>query len=260
MKISKNIFATSFRFNLLIVWCSIFFASTLFATTPFEDGNAAFAKKDFPAAIKNYEQILESGQYSAELYFNLGNAYYKNKELGRAILNYERAAKYDSGNADIQHNLANAKTKLIDEIEPLPPFFVTQFFGGIRDTFSSTGWAIFSLLFLWAGFGVFILKMLNKFNLTTSLSKIIGISSIVLAVIGTIFGIAKTSFDKNHNEAIIIQNAIDFKTAPDEISENIMDLHEGTKVVLIDKIEDWYKVKLADGDEGWIQEEDLEVI
>lgn len=260
MKILKNTFATSLRLNLLVVWCSIFFSSTLFATTPFEDGNAAFAKKDFPTAIKNYEQILESGQYSAELYFNLGNAYFKNKELGKAILNYERAAKYGSGNADIHYNLENAKTELIDEIEPLPPFFVTQFFSGIRDLFSSMGWAIFSLLFLWISFGVFILKMLNKLKFTSSISKIIGISSLVLAVIGTVFGLAKTNFEKNHKEAVIIQNAIDFKTAPEEISENIMDLHEGTKVILIDKIEDWYKVKLADGDEGWIQEEDLETI
>lgn len=260
MKISKNTNATSFRLNLLVVWCSIFFTSTLFSASPFEDANAAFAKKDYATAIKNYEQILGTGQYSADLYFNLGNAYLKNKKLGKAILNFERAAKYDSGDPDIQHNLAIAKESIIDDIEPLPPFFIMQFFGGIRDIFSSTGWAVFSLFFLWIGFGVFILKMINKLNLTPSLSKIIGISALVLAGLGTIFGIAKTSFDKNHKEAIIIQNAIDFKTAPDEISENIMDLHEGTKVVLIDKIEDWYKVKLADGDEGWIQEGDLEVI
>ncbi len=260
MKISKNTNTTSFRLNLLVVWCSIFFTSTLFSASPFEDANAAFAKKDYATAIKNYEQILGTGQYSADLYFNLGNAYLKNKKLGKAILNFERAAKYDSGDPDIQHNLAIAKESIIDDIEPLPPFFITQFFGGIRDIFSYTGWAVFSLFFLWIGFGVFILKKINKLNLTPSLSKIIGISALVLAGLGTIFGIAKTSFDKNHKEAIIIQNAIDFKTAPDEISENIMDLHEGTKVVLIDKIEDWYKVKLADGDEGWIQEGDLEVI
>jgi len=230
------------------------------SATSFEDANAAYAKKDYPTAIKNYEQILESGKYSAELYFNLGNAYLKNKELGKAILNYERAKKYDSGNADIQHNLSSVKSMLIDKIEPLPPFFVTHFFGGIRDFFSSLGWAIFSLLFLWIGLGLFIFKILKKLSLSNNLTKIIGITSLVLAGIGTIFGIAKTSYDKNHKEAIITQNAIDFKSAPDEISENIMDLHEGTKVVLVDKIEDWFKVKLADGNEGWIQEEDLETI
>ena len=79
MKILKNIFATSFRLHFLVVWYSIFFTTILFSATPFEDANAAFAKKDYPTAIKNYEQILESGQYSPELYFNLGNAYFKNR-------------------------------------------------------------------------------------------------------------------------------------------------------------------------------------
>jgi len=171
MKISKNIFASSFRLHFLVVWCSILFTASIFSATSLEDANAAFAKKDYPTAIKNYEQILESGQYSPELYFNLGNAYFKNKELGKAILNYERAAKYNSGNGDIQHNLTIAKNEMVDEIEPLPPFFVIQFFGGIRDILSSTGWAIVSLLFLWIGLGVFILKMLNKLNLSKSLTK-----------------------------------------------------------------------------------------
>jgi SH3-like domain-containing protein len=37
-------------------------------------------------------------------------------------------------------------------------------------------------------------------------------------------------------------------------------LHEGTKVDVLDQINDWKKIKIANGNVGWTQEENLEII
>jgi len=42
-----------------------------------EKANAYYTTEEYNQAISLYEQIVQTGKESAELYFNLGNAYYK---------------------------------------------------------------------------------------------------------------------------------------------------------------------------------------
>ena len=227
----------------------------------FEIGNKAFDAGKFTEAIQSYESIIEAGEHSTEIYFNLANAHYKNNNVGKAILNYERALKLSNGNKDVLKNLAIAKTKTTDEIEPLPPFFVTEFFGNIRDTFSSTSWAIFSLFFLWIGLGILILKNLNKKSfIPVHFRRPIVIASLSLALLGFLLGFAKNYHDHNFQEAIVLVKKTGLKEGADDSSPEFLSLHEGTKVELLDRIGDWLKVRLADGDEGWLNETDLEII
>ena len=43
----------------------------------FQKANAAYAEGKYEAAVQAYEEILASGQTSAELHYNLANAHYK---------------------------------------------------------------------------------------------------------------------------------------------------------------------------------------
>ena len=43
----------------------------------FEKANTFYNDGKYAEAIDNYQAILESGQHSADVYFNLGNANYK---------------------------------------------------------------------------------------------------------------------------------------------------------------------------------------
>ena len=53
----------------------------------FKKGNEFYELGQYQEAIKNFEEIIDNGYESWELYYNLGNAYFKNKQLGKAILN-----------------------------------------------------------------------------------------------------------------------------------------------------------------------------
>ena len=68
---------------------------TTFSSNTLEDatkaeGDSAYIKEDYAAAIQIYEALLKNGE-AADVYYNLGNSYYKIGEIAKAVLNYERA-------------------------------------------------------------------------------------------------------------------------------------------------------------------------
>ena len=57
----------------------------------FDKATEHYNKGEYTKAIENYEEILENGQHSAELYFNLGNCHYKLNAIGPSVFYYEKA-------------------------------------------------------------------------------------------------------------------------------------------------------------------------
>jgi uncharacterized protein YgiM (DUF1202 family) len=57
--------------------------------------------------------------------------------------------------------------------------------------------------------------------------------------------------------AIIFKQTTEIKNAPTLNSDTVFELHEGTKVVVLDAIDDWKKIKLSDGKTGWIIADDM---
>ena len=48
--------------------------------------------------------------------------------------------------------------------------------------------------------------------------------------------------------------------APSASSDEVFELHEGTKVIVLDALDNWKKIKIADGKTGWIIADDLKEI
>ena len=65
---------------------------------------------------------------------------------------------------------------------------------------------------------------------------------------------------KKPKTAILINKEIDLKTAADKESPTIFILHSGTKIRLIDELGDWRKVRLPNGDLGWLEKGSFESI
>src|SRR6266702_1528366 len=57
----------------------------------FAKANQDYAQGNFKEAISGYETLVRSGQWSANLFYDLGNAYFRTDAFGHAILNYARA-------------------------------------------------------------------------------------------------------------------------------------------------------------------------
>ena len=105
------------------------------------EADKAYQENDFAGAIEQYEAILEAGQESAAIYYNLGNSYYKSENIAKAILNYERALLLNPGDADTRFNLELAKSKTIDKVTPTSEVFIVTWFRSLTNMMSEAAWA-----------------------------------------------------------------------------------------------------------------------
>lgn len=246
---------TSWKLKRIFIYLLLLSAATVFANTPqelFDQANTAYTKGQYTKAIEQYEAILSSGAFSTEVYYNLGNAYWKNKELGKAVLNFERVLKVAPSDADAAYNLAIVQEQLVDDLDVIGTFFLKKWWQSFYKTLSSFTWGILTLLTICASVGGLILWL---FATERDRKKKGFIGGLLLLVLSTIFFFAarsQGSYEANSQQAIVLEKAIDLKNGPDAQSTKLIGIHEGLKVDLLDKIGNWYKVKLSNGEQGWL--------
>src|SRR5437667_8390988 len=98
--------------TLAILFCLTFgIASVGFAQSDaeFAKANQGYAQGRFKEAIDGYESLVRSGQWSANVFYDLGNAYFRTNDFGRAILNYERSLALEQHHPEATANLQIAR-------------------------------------------------------------------------------------------------------------------------------------------------------
>ena len=234
---------------ILVLVSSLGYSQTV--TDLFEKGNSSYKNGDYKTAITLYRSIEAQNKVSSELYFNLGNCYYKLNKVAPTIYNYEKALRLDPNNEDARNNLIFAKRLTLDRIEKLPQS-VFQKLQASLFVIDYASWGYFSILF-----SVFtaLLFLGYYFSLTSSNKRLFFSSGIITALLLICsFSIAYTQYQSlmNKKEAIIFSEEAIVKTEPTVNSDESFVLHEGTKVVLLDTVDDWKKIKLVDGKIGWL--------
>ncbi len=221
-------------------------------TANLEAASAAYAKGDYKSAITQYEQVLAAGKHSEALYYNLGNCYFKNGDLGKAILNFERVLLLDANDKDALNNLAVARLQLKDEITTIPPFFLKKWWIGLRNIASVNVWGILGLLLFWGGVAGLVLWQIAKSREKRKQGFLAGIILVLLSLLPISLALSANSHAKNSNEGVILVSEVILRSGPDNLSDEVFVLHQGTKVELLDLIDSWYKVRLANGEKGWL--------
>lgn len=249
--------------GLILIGC-LMFSLLLFGQDQleqdFQKANEAFAAKQYVKAIEGYEKILSAGYESVEVYFNLGNSYYKNQQLGRAILNYERGLYFDPGNDDLIYNLKIAESELKDDLSEVPPFFLSRWWKNMVQLASAGTWSVMALLLLWLGVGGLMVWLKSEERSQKKRGFLIGIALILISILPFMLALGKANLDKDTGLAILLEQEIPLRSAPDAESNELQLLHEGTKLNLLDVIGDWYKVRLINGEEGWLPMDAMERI
>ncbi len=223
----------------------------------FEQGKELYKNGKYQQAITAWRQILDNGEHSAELYFNLGNAQYKLNHIGPSVYYYEKALQLSPNDTDIKNNLAFAENARIDSIEPLPKTVFSKWYHSISEIFTFNGWAIlavaFSVIFV-------VLFLFYYFAFSERRKRLLFVSSmffgILLIASLTMAFLTYSDYSKNQ-PAIIFASEIEVKTEPSMGSNAAFTLHEGTKVQILAQDGNWYRIALADGKDGWIPSTDL---
>ena len=106
--------------TLVLLFLVSFFLGGAQVELDFEKANSLYNEGVYAAAIQAYENILNKGLHSAEVYYNLANCYYKQNNVGHSIYYYEKALVLAPKDKSILNNLAFAQKMTVDKIEPVP--------------------------------------------------------------------------------------------------------------------------------------------
>ena len=223
----------------------------------FEEGNTAYNNGDFFKAVTLYEQTLLTGKHSASLYFNLGNAYYRLNKVAESIYNYEKARQLDPENEDFKVNSAFAQNMTIDAIEPLPESQLSQIQNSLYALASASIWSKIIVLFVWLFAIFFSIYLLNKTIKLKRLFFVLSLFSLILFLSSFTIKFFANAEQENKKYAIIFSNEINIWSEPNLRAEIQFTLHEGTKVELLDSLDEWKKIRIANGSEGWIKNASL---
>ena len=243
-----------------LVFIFLFITQIFLAQNGFEKGNALYQKGEYEAAISAYESVLNGKQQSAEVYFNLGNCYYKLNKVAPAIYNYEKALVFHPNDSEIRNNLKFAQKMTIDEIKEVPKVGFAKLLRDFTAIFHYDSWAwiavSLSTLFLLFFVGYY-------FSQITLWKRIFFIGMFVLVfliLISVLAAIFEKDHDVNERPAIIFAEVAEVKGEPKASSSDVFVLHEGTKVYIKETLDNWRKVELTDGSEGWMESSSLKEV
>ncbi|MEM9647098.1 MAG: SH3 domain-containing protein [Bacteroidota bacterium] len=226
----------------------------------FSQATEHYNNREYSKAIENYEKILENGVHSAELYFNLGNCYYKLNAIGPSILYYEKALLLKPNDAEILNNLGYAQNMRLDAVEEMPKTELGQLYGAVVNFLSFDQWAYLAvglmLLFVFAYLAYFFLRFATQ----KRIAFIISVFALILGVLSILMAYLQFQQFTNDNPAIIFSKEVKISSEPNSNSEVVFTLHEGTKVNVLEQLNDWKKIRLADGQTGWLPKEDLRLL
>ncbi len=229
------------------------------AATSVSDADKLARDGNYAEAADAYEALLNGGQESAELYYNLGYCYFKQGMLGKSILSFERSKRLNPSDPDVLANLAQAYA-LTDKLVEVEPPLIDRMWVGVTSSFGSDGWAwLFIVFFALTITGVACFLFLDSVAMRKS-GFFSGVVFLVLAVFSLCISISKRSEIKDSSEAIIMVSSTDLNTSPDKNATRMTVLHEGTYVKIIDTLGEWIEVRLNDGNIGWLKLSDVEKI
>ncbi|MEC5147876.1 tetratricopeptide repeat protein [Chitinophaga sp. 212800010-3] len=217
----------------------------------FDDANKLFNQSKFTEAAGIYQQLLNEGHQQKAVWFNAGNAWYKAGKTGMAVYAYEKALQLAPGDAAVQHNLGLANQKVNGYIGELPLVFFQQWWLQLQHLHKPNGWATGAIIFLW----LLVAAVVVNTWLPGWKNKFLRWGAYALGVLFALYlmmAIDTYRISNNHQQGIVMNNNIRAKTAPDENSKDAFEVGEGTKVHITDSTQDFCKIELADGKNGWI--------
>lgn len=217
----------------------------------FDKATTLYQKGDYTQAAAVYSSILKSGKESSALYYNLGNTYYKLNNVPESIYYYEKALQLDPENADAKNNLTFANQMKVDAITPLPKTWVRQLSDGIVGLFSAHTWAVLSIIGVFA----FVLSFLLYYFVERTALKRTFFSLMLVFLFFAIGSYTLAHFCHRQvsqtQYAILFDKTVRVFSDANAYSSEVMQLHEGTKVEIIEDAKDWVKIRLVNGKTGW---------
>jgi len=218
----------------------------------FAKANQEYADRNFKEAIDGYDQLVRSGQWSANLFYDLGNAYFRAEDFGRAILNYERALALDR-----HHPEADANLRIVrDEARALEltPTLAERYLKFANEN----QFTIASAIALWvATFCIVALIFARRRSGAVIALSIVSLSSFAVAVFATY------ELDDGSNGralAIVTGMNVQARVATADNANSVLALPPGSEIRVLSNRGDWIYAALPNNLRGWVPAKSAEAV
>ncbi|HAZ12329.1 MAG: hypothetical protein A2X86_03740 [Bdellovibrionales bacterium GWA2_49_15] len=214
-------------------------------STLFVKSNEAYNRAEYGDAIKGYEELTAKGLALPDVYFNLGNAHMKYQHLGNAIFYYKKALSLSPRDPDFLYNLKYAHEKTIDKIEAKTAL------GDLSFPFTDGEYLVLLVLcslFIWGSQFIILYK---KWTWAKAIRNIFALIFILTAIPYA------ASVVRTQHFGVITQNEANIYSAIGKDNVVLFTLHEGAEFDILETIDQWALIQLADGKKGWVATEKI---
>ena len=218
----------------------------------FAKANQDYAQGNFNEAISGYRTLVGSGQWSANLFYDLGNAYFRTGDFGRAILNYERALALERHHPEATANLeiARDEARALEMQQSWPERYL--------ESASSNQYSISAAVAFWVG--VFCIVRLIFGHWRSAATIALSILSLLIFAIATlaIYGLDRGS--KGRALAIVTGQDVQARLATADTANSVLALPPGSEVKILSTRGDWVYAVLPNKLRGWIPVKRTELV
>ena len=227
------------------------------ATGTFTDANREYAAGNFKKAIELYERIIRMSNGTGAVYYNLGSAYLKTGQKGQALLAYRRAERRIPRDQDLRWNLSVVRAALKDHVEDTDE---NIFLYGIKKALGYvTINEIAIVLTLSLGL-LFILTAAEFFmeNIKIGTGIIQFILFAVLLLSALVLGMKYRQI--KDPPVVVLDPEVTVYYGPSDKESKAFVLHEGAEAKVMDRMADWYYIRLKNKNSGWIAKNSCEIV
>jgi tetratricopeptide (TPR) repeat protein len=219
-------------------------------------GNDAYFRGDYAAAVAAYEQLDRQNVVSRDLYYNLGVAYFRQGSLGRAVWSFERAVALDPEDEDARFNLTQtrklADRRVRDKIE-----------GAERDATWIRAVTFFTAsqqttLFLVLYVGCFVLLFFWRRARDAS-RAVLGAGAALTGGAAALIGLllaGRVALDRIPF-GVVLPDVVAVREGADPNYRTSFSVHAGLRVRVLERDQEWLRIRLANGLEGWVRDQDV---
>ena len=247
------------RLRCILAFCCATFVVSLAVSPVFAQSDAEFARanqdyaqNNFKEAISGFETLVRSGQWSANLFYNLGNAYFRAGDSGRAILNYERALALERHHPEATANLQIAR----DEARALEmqPSWLERYlkFASINQ------YTMTAAVAFWAGLfcvvGLIFARRRSAAIIALLICSLLVFVIAILAIYELDYG------SKGRALAIVTGKDVQARLATADTANSVLALPPGSEVKILSTRGDWVYAALPNNLRGWIPAKDAEPV
>ncbi len=222
-----------------------------------ETRNEVAARAGFAEAAAIYRRIADSGVSNGELMLNLGNSLMKSGEPGRAVAAYLDAERLLPGDVRVQDALAHARATNATRLGPItgvgPLDRVASSWTAVP--LPARAWtAMAAWLALWA---VVAAGIVTGWRRGIPWRSAVAAAALACALPAATVGVdvLRTSLDR---PGVVISDAVVLRKGNGEgfapaVAES---LPSGAEFTMLEERPGWLRIRLPDGQSGWIRQSD----